>query len=74
MTPEITKFNPEQKCTKCGHDKFSTRFEEQPTIDQDRRRRERLGWPTGELIVQSCQLCSHTIVSRPLDYQEPKHD
>lgn len=68
----ITKFNPALKCPKCGSEKFSTRFEEASALEQDQRRRERLGWPQGELIVSGCNVCSFTTISRPLDFQEAK--
>lgn len=71
---EISKFNSTALCPKCGSDKFSIRFEEAPSADQDKRRRERLGWPTCEIIVSSCQICAFTKVSLPLDHQEAKGD
>ncbi len=69
---ELAKFSKEFSCPKCGSDKCGTRLEPAPENTQDRSRRARLQWPTnGELMVQSCQICGHVRMSRPLDYQEP---
>ena len=72
MTDSIGKFNQEFRCPKCGSDKCGTRLQPAAEVDSDRRQRERLHWPpAGELMVQSCQICGHVQISRPLDYQEP---
>lgn len=68
---ELSKFSKDFSCPKCGSDKCGTRLENEPENNQDRTRRGRLQWPiTGELMVQSCQICGHVKVSRPLDYKE----
>lgn len=69
---ELKVFNKHFLCPKCASDKCGTRLDERPEKPQDAERRRRLGWPlSGELMVQSCQICGHVKVSRPLDYQEP---
>lgn len=69
---ELPKIEKQFLCPKCGSDKCGTRLDEQPSSSQDRARRSRLNWPpAGELMVQSCQICGHVKISRPLDYQEP---
>ena|ERR1700735_22330 len=70
MTNELPKFNLAFRCPKCGSDKCGTRLAQAPETDADRRTRERLKWPPGELMVQTCQICGHVQISRPLDYQE----
>jgi transcription elongation factor Elf1 len=67
----IPKFNPAFTCPKCSSDKCSTRLDIPDTSTQDAQRRKRLAWPAGELMVQTCAICGHVQVSRPLDYQEP---
>lgn len=67
---EIYKFQPAFSCPKCGSDKSSTRLDAQDTSTQDEQRRKRLAWPAGELMVQTCAICGHVQVSRPLDYKE----
>lgn len=67
----LPKFSLEFRCPKCGSDKCGTRLEQAGETAQDHQRRQRLGWPPGELMVQSCQICGHVRISRPLDYQEP---
>lgn len=72
---ELPKFSREFSCPKCSSDKCGTRLDEQPSSSQDHDRRRRLGWPRlGELMVQSCQICGHVKVSRPLDYQEQSNE
>ncbi len=66
----IPKFNPAFICPKCSSDKCSTRLDIPDTSTQDTQRRKRLQWPTGELMVQTCAICGHVQVSRPLDYKE----
>jgi len=70
----LPKFSLEFRCPKCGSDKCGTRLEQTEETAQDRTRRQRLSWPPGELMVQSCQICGHVRISRPLDYQEPAGD
>lgn len=68
---EIAKFTLEFKCPKCGSDKCGTRLQAAAETGDERRQRERLHWPSsGELMVQSCQICGHVQISRPLDFQE----
>lgn len=72
-TTELPKFEKQFLCPKCGSDKCGTRLDEQPSSSQDHERRRRLDWPRlGELMVQSCQICGHVKISRPLDFQEPQ--
>ena len=72
MTDNIKKFSLQFSCTKCGSDKCGTRLHASAETGEDRRQRERLHWPpNGELMVQSCQICGHVQISRPLDYQPP---
>lgn len=70
-SPVLSKFSLLFQCPKCGSDKCGTRLEPAEETSQDRARRQRLSWPPGELMVQSCQICGHVRISRPLDYQEP---
>lgn len=70
----LAKFSKDFLCPKCSSDKCGTRLDEQPERPQDAERRRRLGWPLqGELMVQSCQICGHVKVSRPLDFQPEEH-
>lgn len=66
----LPKFSLQFLCPKCGSDKCGTRLEQAEETSQDRARRQRLSWPPGELMIQSCQICGHVRISRPLDYQE----
>jgi len=74
MTPDISKFSPTFQCPKCHSDKCSTRLDLPAETEQDMLRRRRLKWPQGELMVQTCNICGHVALSRPLDYQEPTND
>lgn len=68
----LPKISLSFKCTKCGSDKCGTRLEPAPEVQADNLRRKRLAWPlAGELMIQSCQICGHVQISRPLDYQGP---
>lgn len=67
---DLPKFALAFLCPKCGSDKCSTRLDVPEQGQQDLARRRRLEWPPGELMVQTCQICSHVQVSRPLDYQQ----
>ena len=70
---DIPKFSLDFKCPKCGSDKCGTRLAPAPEVPADSRQRERLYWPlSGELMVQTCQICGHVQISRPLDYQPPE--
>lgn len=66
----IGKFSPQFQCPKCGSDKCGTRLDNAPETQADDIRRKRLRWPTGELMVQTCMICGHVKISRPLDFQE----
>lgn len=69
---DIPKFTLAFKCPKCGSDKCGTRLDVPPESQQDSKRRERLQWPlAGELMIQTCQICGHVQISRPLDFQPP---
>lgn len=71
MPAEIKKFVATFACPKCASDKCSTRLDTSPETSQDHERRKRIKWPTsGELMVQTCSLCGHVQISRPLDYSE----
>lgn len=74
MTDILPKFTPAFLCPKCGSDKCSTRLEQTQEVQADLARRKRLAWPMGELMVQTCQICGHVRISRPLDYQESQSD
>lgn len=68
---ELKKFSNQFLCPKCGSDKCSTRLDTGPEVRQDTDRRSRLKWPLGgELMIQTCQICGHVQISRPLDFQE----
>jgi hypothetical protein len=67
----IPKFSPQFSCPKCGSDKCQTRLDAPDKSNDSMMRRKRLAWPPGELMVQTCQICSHVQISRPLDYVEP---
>lgn len=68
---KLAKFSPQFRCPKCGSDKCGTRLDTAPEVASDAHRRRRLQWPElGELMVQTCQICGHVQISRPLDYQE----
>ncbi len=69
---DLPKFQQAFSCPKCGSNKCGTRLQPAPEAGEDLRQRERLRWPlSGELMVQSCQICGHVQISRPLDYQPP---
>jgi predicted RNA-binding Zn-ribbon protein involved in translation (DUF1610 family) len=73
MPDTLKKFTLAFSCPKCGSDKCGTRLHQAAETGEDRRQRERLHWPSsGELMVQSCQICGHVQISRPLDYQPPE--
>lgn len=72
MTTTVKKFSPQFSCPKCGSDKCQTRLDVPDASTEFSLRRKRLQWPGGELMVQTCQICSHVQISRPLDYQESK--
>lgn len=71
MTEPLPKFQQAFACPKCGSDKCGTRLDAPAENQQDHARRHRLLWPPGELMVQTCQICGHVQISRPLDYHEP---
>jgi predicted RNA-binding Zn-ribbon protein involved in translation (DUF1610 family) len=71
MTTAISKFTLQFLCPKCGSDKCGTRLDAPDNNQQDRARRARLHLPEGELMIQTCQICGHVAISRPLDYREP---
>lgn len=72
-TMPLKKFNKAFACPKCASDKCSTRLDTGPEVQADASRRARLKWPLGgELMVQTCQICGHVQISRPLDFQEPQ--
>jgi len=67
----MKKFSPTFACPKCASDKCSTRLDTSPEVSAERDRRARLKWPlAGELMIQTCQICGHVQISRPLDYSE----
>ena len=68
----INKFSPKFSCPKCGCDRCSIRLDSMAAKGEDFQRRKRLEWPSGELMVQSCDICGFVQISRPLDYQEPE--
>lgn len=73
MTELLKKFDNKFACPKCGSDKCSTRLDTGPEVRQDHDRRKRLQWPLGgELMIQTCAICGHVQISRPLDFVEPK--
>ncbi len=74
MTEPLAKFSPQFACPKCGSDKCQTRLDTAPEVGADLQRRKRLQWPQGELMVQTCQICGHVNISRPLDYKEPNYE
>lgn len=72
MTEALAKFSSQFQCPKCGSDKCGVRLDTSDASTESRMRRTRLGWPQGEIMVQTCQICGNVKISRPLDYQEPK--
>lgn len=72
---DLSKYMSIFACPKCASDKCSTRLDTSPEVAADGNRRSRLRWPlAGELMVQTCAICGHVQISRPLDYQTPAQE